>query len=80
MPLHQPGILADVPRVGRYLWFQLKPSADPRPALARLCARELGEEAVVGIGSALVSRPVTGNYFWCPPVKNGRLDLSAVGL
>ena len=35
-----------------------------------------------GITDALFrfSRPVTGNYFWCPPVKAGHLDLSAVGL
>jgi len=26
------------------------------------------------------TRPVTGAYFWCPPVKNGRLDLRAIGL
>lgn len=24
------------------------------------------------------SRPVTGGYYWCPPVKDGRLDLSAM--
>jgi len=35
-----------------------------------------------GIVDALFdfSRPVTGHYFWCPPMKNGRIDLSAVGL
>ena len=26
------------------------------------------------------TRPVTGAYFWCPPVRNGRLDLRAIGL
>lgn len=26
------------------------------------------------------TRPVTGSYFWCPPVSNGRIDLSALGL
>jgi len=26
------------------------------------------------------SRPVTGAYFWCPPVKDGKLDLRALGL
>jgi putative iron-dependent peroxidase len=33
-----------------------------------------------GIRDALFdfSRPVTGSYFWCPPVKNGRLNLEAV--
>jgi len=24
--------------------------------------------------------PTPGNYFWCPPLTNGHLDLSAVGL
>lgn len=26
------------------------------------------------------TRPISGNYFWCPPVSNGCLDLSAIGL
>jgi porphyrinogen peroxidase len=26
------------------------------------------------------SRPVSGSYFWCPPVKDGHLDLSAINL
>jgi putative iron-dependent peroxidase len=26
------------------------------------------------------SRPVTGGYFWCPPVKDGKLNLEALGL
>jgi putative iron-dependent peroxidase len=26
------------------------------------------------------SRPVTGAYFWCPPVQDGKLNLSALGL
>lgn len=35
-----------------------------------------------GITDALFrfTRPLTGAYFWCPPVLNGKLDLSAVGL
>jgi putative iron-dependent peroxidase len=34
-----------------------------------------------GITDALfrVSRAITGSYFWCPPMANGRLDLRAVG-
>ena len=24
------------------------------------------------------TRPVSGAYFWCPPVKNGKLDLRAL--
>ena len=35
-----------------------------------------------GIVDALFkfTRPLTGNYFWCPPMRNGKLDLSALGL
>lgn len=35
-----------------------------------------------GIVDALFTftRPISGSYFWCPPMKSGRLDLRAVGL
>jgi len=35
-----------------------------------------------GITDALFSftRPVTGAYFWCPPIANGRIDLTALGM
>lgn len=35
-----------------------------------------------GIVDALFTftRPVSGAYFWCPPMKNGRLDLSHLGI
>jgi putative iron-dependent peroxidase len=35
-----------------------------------------------GIADALFgfSRPVTGAYFWCPPMHGGKLDLRALGL
>lgn len=35
-----------------------------------------------GVTDALFSftRPISGSYFWCPPVANGRLDLTALGL
>ena len=26
------------------------------------------------------SRPVTGGYYWCPPVRSGKLDLGFLGL
>ena len=44
-----------------------------------LLSRMLGHED--GISDALFdfTRPVTGAYFWCPPVKEGKLDLSALG-
>jgi putative iron-dependent peroxidase len=42
--------------------------------------RMAGEED--GITDALFrfTRPLTGAYFWCPPVAGGRLDLRALGL
>jgi len=55
MAQHQPGILADVPRVSRYLSFQLRPGADVRPALARVEARPMDAGTVVGLGPALVA-------------------------
>ncbi|MBT3726069.1 MAG: Dyp-type peroxidase [Gammaproteobacteria bacterium] len=35
-----------------------------------------------GIPDALFkfTRPLTGSYFWCPPIKDGELDLSAIDL
>jgi putative iron-dependent peroxidase len=35
-----------------------------------------------GIVDALfrISKPVNGAYFWCPPMRNGRLDLRRLGL
>ena len=35
-----------------------------------------------GVVDALFSftRPVTGDYLWCPPMKGDRLDLRAIGL
>jgi len=56
MAHHQPGIDAPIPRSSRYLFFQLRPAMDPRPALARLSDREIGEPAVIGVGPALVAR------------------------
>ncbi len=35
-----------------------------------------------GITDALFTftRAISGNYFWCPPIKDGHLDLSALGV
>jgi len=35
-----------------------------------------------GITDAIfqISKPVTGAYFWCPPMRGGRLDLRRLGL
>ena len=52
--VHQPGILDDVPRAARYLWFDLAPGATRDQAVAALGRIEVGHH-VVGLGPALVS-------------------------
>ncbi|MGD8998981.1 MAG: Dyp-type peroxidase [Granulosicoccaceae bacterium] len=49
-------------------------------AFESILNRMLGRED--GITDALFgfTRPVSGAYYWCPPVKQGRLDMSAIGL
>jgi putative iron-dependent peroxidase len=49
-------------------------------AFEALLRRMVGVED--GIVDALFSftRPVSGSYFWCPPMLKGRLDLRAIGL
>ncbi len=42
--------------------------------------RMLGNEDGIVDGLFSFTRPLTGAYFWCPPVKEGRLDLTALGL
>lgn len=46
----------------------------------RVMTRMLGLEDGTADGLFSFSRPVTGAYYWCPPVAAGRLDLRAVGL
>jgi len=48
----QPGILAVVPRLARYLVFSLAPSSEPHEALLRLCEHADGEHTVIGIGQS----------------------------
>ncbi len=42
--------------------------------------RMIGKEDGITDGLFEFTRPVTGSNFWCPPVKNGYLDLSAIGI
>lgn len=42
--------------------------------------RMAGLEDGVVDGLFMFSRPVTGGYYWCPPVKEGRLDLTLLGV
>ncbi|HTP96911.1 MAG TPA: Dyp-type peroxidase [Burkholderiales bacterium] len=49
-------------------------------AFAAQLKRMAGAEDGVADALFTFSRPTTGGYFWCPPVKDGKLDLSAIGL
>lgn len=42
--------------------------------------RMVGAEDGIRDGLFQFTRPLTGSYFWCPPLKDGQLDLRAVGL
>ena len=50
----QPGVLAPVPPLARYLSLTLKPRCEPRRALLALSAIADGEKCVVGIGESLL--------------------------
>jgi len=50
----QPGVLAPVPRLARYLAFELAPGGDARAALGRLAAVADPAATVVGIGRSTV--------------------------
>lgn len=50
----QPGILAPIPRLARYLTFSQSPDSDARAALAALAGIVDGGEIVLGIGQSLV--------------------------
>lgn len=42
--------------------------------------RMVGHDDGIVDGLFTFSRPVTGGYYWCPPVQGDRLDLSALGV
>jgi len=42
--------------------------------------RMAGQEDGITDAMFAISRPVTGAYFWCPPMRGGRLDLRQLGL
>ena len=50
----QPGILAPIPGLARYLEFTAVPDRDPAAALRGLASRQSGEDAVIGLGPGLV--------------------------
>jgi porphyrinogen peroxidase len=42
--------------------------------------RMVGAEDGIIDGLFQYTRPINGSYFWCPPLRNGQLDLRALGL
>lgn len=42
--------------------------------------RMVGAEDGIRDGLFQFSQPLTGSYFWCPPLLDGKLDLRAIGL
>ena len=42
--------------------------------------RMAGQEDGKIDGLFAFTRPVSGSYFWCPPISNGKLKLTAIGL
>lgn len=51
----QPGILAPIPRLARYLTFSLKHGAPPGKSLSALAAELDGSDAVLGLGLSLIN-------------------------
>jgi putative iron-dependent peroxidase len=49
-------------------------------AFEALLGRMVGAEDGTVDALFRFTRPITGSYFWCPPVTGGRLDLKALGL
>jgi len=47
-------------------------------AFEALMQRMLGNDDDIIDSLFNFTKPITGSYFWCPPVTNGKLDLSAV--
>ena len=42
--------------------------------------RMAGQEDGIVDAMFRISRPVNGAYFWCPPMRDGKLDLRQLGL
>jgi putative iron-dependent peroxidase len=49
-------------------------------AFETMLKRMVGLEDGITDGLFRFSQPITGAYFWCPPVKDGKLDLSLLKL
>ncbi|GAG51818.1 unnamed protein product, partial [marine sediment metagenome] len=52
-------------------------SFDPFEALLK---RMVGAEDGVPDALFRFTRPISGSYYWCPPLADGKLDLSLLGI
>lgn len=57
--------------------FRLESTID---AFEALLARMVGAEDGVVDALFRFTRPVSGSYYWCPPMVSGRLNLTALGI
>ena len=49
-------------------------------AFEALFNRMLGKEDGIVDGLFTFTQPISGSYYWCPPVQDGKLDLTVLGL
>lgn len=49
-------------------------------AFEALLRRMVGADDGITDGLFRFTRPISGAYFWCPPISSGRLDLRALGV
>ena len=49
-------------------------------AFEALLTRMVGAEDGMIDGLFSISTPISGAYFWCPPMKNGKLNLRAINI
>ena len=47
-------------------------------AFEALMQRMIGNDDDIIDGLFRFARPITGSYFWCPPIEDRKLDLSAL--
>lgn len=52
--------------------------ADTTESFSRMMAKMVGEEDGIVDGLFSFTRPLTGAFFWCPPMKDGQPDLSSI--
>ena len=49
-------------------------------AFEAILNRMLGKEDGIQDGLFSFTKPITSAYYWCPPMKDGKLDLTAINV